>query len=115
MTNYNVEALKKMRSEIATFVKANYRSLLELNFFIASSLGIFLSNDRNKILWFVFLIFCFILLIGLCKFIRTKREIRKPIKRFTKRNKDGDIFVEEEKLHQALIYLCILEDQQEGL
>ena len=112
MTNYNKEAIKEMRFQIVAFVKENYRPLLELIFFIIASWGIILSNN-NKIFWLVILLFCYILLIILCKFIRTKREIQKPIKRFTKKNTNGDIFVEENRLPQALIYLSILEDQLE--
>ena len=113
MTNYNVEAFKKMKSEIVVFIKENYRSLLELIFFIISTWGIILSNSNNKIVWSIILFFCYVLLIGSCKFIKTKNEIKKPIKRFTKKNMNGNIFVEEDRLPQALIYLSILEDQLE--
>lgn len=113
MNNYN-EAIKQMKCEIINFASKEYRTILEIWLFIQAMLGVSLSNSQtSRILWIISNVVAFILLMIMTKFIKTVNEIKRPIKRFTKKTKEGDIFVEEERLHQALIYLSVLEDQLE--
>ena len=113
MNKYKL-AIKQIISEIKIFVNKEYRLLLEIWLFINGLLGVVLvNNEKQKMVWVITITVQFILLLSSCKFIKTVKEIQKPIKRFTKKTKDGNIFVEENRLPQALIYLSILEDQLE--
>ena len=113
MSKYR-QALKQMNSEVISFLSKEYRTVFEIWLFVQAMLGISLSDSQaSRIIWIISTIIVFIILIVSTKFIKTVNELKKPIKRFTKRNSNGDIFVEEDRLHQALIYLYILEDQLE--
>lgn len=108
------QALKQMKTELMNFLDKEYRMIFEIWLFVQAILGISLSDSQiSRIIWIISTIVAFIVLIIATKFIKTVNELKRPIKRFTKRNSNGDIFVEEDRLHQALIYLCILEDQLE--
>lgn len=108
------QAFKQMISEVVNFFSKEYRTVFEIWLFVQAMLGISLSDSQtSRTIWIISTIIAFIVLIIATKFIKTVNELKRPIKRFTKKNANGDIFVEEDRLHQALIYLCILEDQLE--
>ena len=108
------QALKQMKTELMNFLDKEYRMIFEIWLFVQAILGISLSDSQiSRIIWMISTIVAFIVLIIATKFIKTVNELKRPMKRFTKKNANGDIFVEEDRLHQALIYLCILEDQLE--
>ena len=90
-----------------------FRIILEAWLFVNAILGITLSNDQSRITWLISVFISFLVLIVITKLHKTLQEIEKPLKRYTRKNKDGDIIIDEEKLHQALIYLSILEDRLE--
>lgn len=108
------QALSQMKSELIIFLSKEYRTVFEIWLFVQAMLGISLSNSQiSRIVWMISNVVAFVILIIATKFIKTVNELKRPVKRFTKKNVNGDIFVEEDRLHQALIYLCILEDQLE--
>lgn len=114
MTNKYYMAFKQIKREIVEFASKNYRTIFEIWLFVQAMLGISLSNSQiSRIVWMISNVIAFVILIVATKFIKTVNELKRPIKRFTKKNANGDIFVEEDKLPQALIYLSILEDQLE--
>lgn len=114
MTNKYWIAFRQIKREMVEFLSKNYRILFEVWLFINGLLGIALVNtEKERMIWIINFVFQFVLLLIFCKFFKTVKEVQRPIKRFTKKNANGDIFVEEDRLHQALIYLCILEDQLE--
>ena len=45
------------------------------------------------------------------KIKKAKKYKYKPTKRFTQKNEVGDISIDENRMHQAIIYLSILEDE----
>lgn len=107
------QALSQMKSELIIFLSKEYRTVFEIWLFVQAMLGISLSNSQSRIVWMISNVVAFIALIIATKFIKTVNELKRPMKRFTKKTKDGNIFVEEDRLPQALIYLSILEDQLE--
>lgn len=107
------QAIGQMKSEIISFLSKEYRTVLEIWLFVQAILGISLSNNQSRIVWMISNVIAFVILIIATKFIKTVNELKRPTKRFTKKTKDGNIFVEENRLPQALIYLSILEDQLE--
>lgn len=107
------QALIQMRLELINFLSKEYRTIFEIWLFVQAMLGISLSNNQSRIIWMILNIVAFTVLIIATKFIKTVNELKRPMKRFTKKTKDGNIFVEEDRLPQALIYLSILEDQLE--
>lgn len=40
-------------------------------------------------------------------------QIKKDYRRFTKKKSNGDIYIEEDRLNQAIIFMSILEDEYE--
>ena len=40
-------------------------------------------------------------------------QIKKDYKRFTKKKSNGDIYIEEDRLNQAIIFMSVLEDEYE--
>jgi hypothetical protein len=107
-------ACRQIKREIEEFLYKYFRTILEVWLFTNAVLGITLTNNQSRIVWLISVFVSFLILIVLTKMHKTLQEIEKPIKRFTRKNKDGDVIVDKERLHQALIYLSILEDQIEG-
>ena len=107
------EALLKMFIKIKAFVKENYKLIFDYFYFVLSIIAILNAKDQNKKLWLFVLVITYMILRFLFRFINSVKEIKHPKIRYTKINESGDVIVEEEKLHQALIHLSILEDQLE--
>ena len=114
MSNKYWMAYKQIKREIEEFLYKYFRTILELWLFINAVLGITLTNNQSRITWIILVFISFLILIVITKMHKTLQEIERPLKRFTRKNKDGDVIVDKERLHQALIYLSILEDQIEG-
>lgn len=108
------EALLKMFKKIKLFVKENYKLLFDIFYFVLSIIAMINLKDQNKNLWLFVLVIVYMILHFLSGFIDSVKEVQHPKIRYTKKNENGDVIVEEEKLHQALIYLSILEDHIEG-
>lgn len=107
------QAFKQMISEVTSFLSKEYRTVFEIWLFTQAMLGITLSNDQSRFIWIISNVIAFVVLIIATKLVKTVNELKRPMKRFTKKTANGDIFVEEDRLPQALIYLSILEDQLE--
>lgn len=108
------EALLKMFKKIKLFAKENYKLLFDYFYFVLSIICVINLKDQNKKLWLFVLVVVYMILRFMFRFIDSVKEVQHPKIRYTKKNENGDVIVEEEKLHQALIYLSVLEDRIEG-
>lgn len=108
------EALLKMLKKIKLFVKENYKFLIDVFYFILLIIAVINLKDQNKNLWLIVLVVVYTILHLILLYFDSVKEVQHPKIRYTRKNENGDIIVEEEKLHQALIYLSILEDRIEG-
>lgn len=113
MSNKYWMAFRRIRKEIEGFLYKHFRIILETWLFVNAVLGITLTNNQSRITWLISVFISFLVLIGITKMHKTLKEIERPLKRYTRRNKEGDVIVDEERIHQALIFLSILEDQLE--
>ena len=88
--------------------------IMRIIFFVFSLLAI-LYRDISMIKWIIAIIILFIiteLFSYVHKELKEKEEMKyTPKERFTKKTISGDISVNENKLHQAIIYLSLLEDK----
>lgn len=112
--------MKKIIKEfIGSFLKwfdKNYIYFYLTLFLILSINSLYILNKTFAILsLIVFYIFVFVFFKIKQISKRIKAEEIRNQKRFTNKNEKGDIWIKPERLNQAIIYLSILEDSQEGL
>lgn len=113
-----IEIIKEMLRKAIKFIDENTKSILSITYLIIVSISILKCNDENRMLYFKVLIIIF-LAFSLLNIIisETKVKIKKdqmPKERITKRNANGDIYIPENKLNQAIILLGTLEDDLYG-
>lgn len=88
--------------------------IMRIIFFVFSLLAI-LYRDINMTKWIIAIIVLFAiteLLSYIHNELKEKEEMKyTPKERFTKKSYSGDISVDKNKLHQAIIYLSLLEDK----
>lgn len=88
--------------------------IMRIIFFVFSLLAL-IYRDINEIKWIIVLVLLFImteLLSYIHNKLKEKEEVKyMPKERFTKKSYSGDISINENKLHQAIIYLSLLEDK----
>lgn len=86
-----------------------------LYMFIMTLIGITAKYcEGNNLKWLIALVcafFCFVILFAVSKEIRKINNENYRIKgRYTHKDLDGNIYVDEDKIKQAIIYLSLLED-----
>lgn len=91
--------------------------LFYLTCFLILSIICLYNPDKKFAIFSLILFYVFVFIYFQLKKIakRIKAEELRNAKRFTNKNSKGDIWINPERLNQAIIYLSILEDSQEGL
>ena len=108
-----MEIIKQEINEIVRILKKHLSFLCFLIFFLESVLVIsFKVSTITSIIILSSSFFILALISFLTEKINKAKKYKfKPKKRFTKKNELGDISIEESRIHQAIIYLSILEDE----
>ena len=107
---------KIIEEEINDLVKIMIKQITIILFFFFFSISILVvlsdfSKTTSIIVLTISFLFLGILIFLNDKFKKVKKYKYKPAKRFTQKNEVGDISIDESRIHQAIIYLSILEDE----
>ena len=109
-----IEIIKEIIEKIINFINKNAKAILSIIYLALVIISIIYCNDDNRMDFLKALIIIFIAFSMLCIFDteikKKKKQKHIPKQRYTKKNENGDIYVEENKLNQAIILLSILED-----
>ena len=110
------KTLKIIKEEIKEIVKILKKYIVFLSFFIFFAISILIAIfSISKIISLIILSSSFFVLSLLIflndKIQKAKKYKFRPKERFTKKNDVGDISIDENKIHQAIIYLSLLEDE----
>ena len=110
-----MKIVEKMMNDLLKIVKIRVKEILAFLYFGYSFIAVYYCNDelRTKILIALVCLFvsCF-LIIKTFEYIQMENEAKQlPKKRYTKKNKNGDVFVDSHELYQSIVYLSILEDK----
>jgi len=105
--------IKEELKEIIRIVKKQIVFLTFFFFFLVSMLVVIFG--LSKIVSIIIITSSFFILGSIAflsdKFKRAKKYKFKPKKRFTQKNELGDIYIDESQIHQAIIYLSLVEDE----
>lgn len=110
------DIFKIIKEDFMEIVKLIKKHIVEVLFLIQFAETIFLiSFNVSKLVSVIILTSSFIILSVLIflsdKIKKASKYKFRPKKRFTQKNEVGDISVDESRIHQAIIYLSILEDE----
>lgn len=109
--------VKAMINDLVSGVKKNVKDLLLFVYFACSIASVAFCSADLRLKWIIGNICTFVAVFLLIKYIEYSRRLNKddhrPKERYTKKLSNGDIVVEDAKLHQAIVYLSILEDENE--
>lgn len=96
---------------IYDFIDSNTNEIIFVICFIVSLLTV---KAEHFIMIIILYVALFIILF-MHKIIHKAIEdqIKKDYKRFTKKKSNGDIYIEEDRLNQAIIFMSVLEDEYE--
>lgn len=111
-----IKAFDIIKEELKEIFKVFEKHIVLLSFFVFFVVSITAAIlDISKIISIVILSSSFFILSLLIflndKIKKAKKYKFKPKERFTKKNEVGDISIDETRIHQAIIYLSILEDE----
>ena len=113
-----IEIAKELILKTLKMIDENLKAICSLVYLFFVIISILYCNDENRFtyLWVMILIFVAFSLVCIfdTKINEKERKDKMPKERYTKKNENGDISIEESKLNQAMIFLSLLEDDLYG-
>ena len=113
-----IEILKEIIIKSVNAINKNVKQICSTIFLVLTIISILNCNDETKYTYVWALIAVFIGLSMVCildtKIKQKEKQIKMPKERFTKKTANGDVYISENKLNQAIIFLGILEDDLYG-
>jgi hypothetical protein len=110
-----MKIIKKMMNDLNKMIKRRVKEILAFVYFVFSFVSVYFCNDELRTKFLIALVCLFVavfLLIKFFEYIDREKEVEQlPKKRYTIKSKNGDVSVDSHELHQALVYLSILEDK----
>lgn len=106
--------IMKMLNDIIDLINRNLKLILKVLYYVISIIAIY--NVKYGVtkwaigLTLIFLI-CLFVAYAHNYVIEEKKKKFTPKERFTIKLANGDIYIKKEKLHQAIIFLSIIEDE----
>lgn len=96
---------------IYNFIDSNTNEIIFVICFIASLLTV--KVERFIMITMLYVVSFIVLFVHKIIHKAIEDQIKKDYKRFTKKKSNGDIYIEEDRLNQAIIFMSILEDEYE--
>lgn len=110
-----MKIIKKMMNDLIKIMKRRIKEIIAFFYFIYSFIAVYFCNDELRMKFLIALVCLFIscfLIVKVFEYIKRENEIDQlPKKRYTKKNKNGDVSVDSHELYQSIVYLSILEDK----
>lgn len=101
--------------KIVELIKKERNLILDLVFLSMVIISIVFVSNETRMQW-IFGIVSLYVIIRFLKYIYNSFESENkfiPKQRYTKKDAYGNIYIDEDKIHQAIIYLSYLEDNQD--
>lgn len=96
---------------IYDFIDSNVNEIVFIACFIASLLAA--KVERFIMITILYVVSFIVLFMHKIIHKAIEDQIKKDYKRFTKKKSNGDIYIEEDRLNQAIIFMSVLEDEYE--
>lgn len=96
---------------IYDFIDNNTNEIIFVICFIASLLAA--KAERFVMITILYVVSFIVLFMHKIIHKAIEDQIKKDYKRFTKKKSNGDIYIEEDRLNQAIIFMSVLEDEYE--